>query len=101
MPPKRNRNAKRGAKAAEEPEVVEKHESDSEEVQYDSDGNEIEKPAPSPEAATSSAGPAKLTAREIQKLKKKKQKGLLSEEELAKYADVLGVEERYDIHTHN
>jgi hypothetical protein len=37
---------------------------------------------------------SELSVREIGKLKKRKHKGLLTEEELLLYADILGVEER-------
>jgi len=96
MPPKKNKNAKKAGRFKEEPEEVEeKLEQQEEDVEYDSDGNEIVKNKDEPEASSSDAAPGKLSAREIVKLKKKKQKGLLTEEELAQYADVLGVEERY------
>lgn len=95
MPPKKNRNAKRAGRAQEEPEPeVEERIDDEEDVEYDSDGNEIVKAKPQEEEA--SAAPGKLSAREIQKLKKRKQKGQLTEEELEKYAEYLGVEERYE-----
>lgn len=96
MPPKKNRNAKKAGRFQEEPDVEEKvAKQEEEDVEYDSDGNEIVKQKEAPEASSSEAAPGKLSAREIVKLKKKKQKGLLTEEELAQYADVLGVEERY------
>jgi len=99
MPPKKNKGAKKAGRFKEEPEeVVEKVEKHDEEVEYDSDGNEIVQNVEEPEAAPSDAAPGKLSAREIVKLKKKKQKGLLTEEELVKYADILGVEERFVAH---
>ena len=96
MPPKRGK-AKKAGKFTEEPEVEQKVEVDEDDIEYDSDGNEIVKTKEEAPEASSSDGPAKLTAREIQKLKKKKQKGQLTEEEALKFADVLGVEERYEL----
>lgn len=101
MPPKKNKAAKKAGKEdAPKRRFVE--EPEEEEIQYDSDGNEIVKDlkkvdlnADEDEDGASSSAPGKLSAREIQKLKKKKQKGLLTDEELAKYAEYLGVEERY------
>ena len=96
MPPKRNNKAKKAGKFKEEPEVEETVQVEDEDIEYDSDGNEIVKVKDEAEEASSSDVPGKLSAREIQKLKKKKQKGLLTEEEAIKFADVLGVEARYD-----
>lgn len=93
MPPKKNKNAKKAGKAKEpEAEVEERIEDEEEELQYDSDGNEIVKEKPSEESASA---PGKPSAREIQKLKKKKQKGLLTDEEMALYGEYLEVEARY------
>lgn len=97
MPPKKNKNAKKAGRfQAEEPEVEERvQDVEDEDIEYDSDGNEIVKAKPAEDNDASSSAPGKLSAREIQKLKKKKQKGQLTEEELTKYAEYLGVEERY------
>ena len=103
MPPKknnRNNRNKRGQEEEEEKPVVVAT-VDEDDVEYDSDGNEIVKAVADlkvdADEATSSSGPGRLSAREIQKLKKRKQKGLLTEDELTQYADVLGVEERYEM----
>lgn len=104
MPPKKNKNAKKAGKDEPKRKFEEEPETnpEEEEVEYDSDGNEIVKDLKKVDLngddeadASSSASTGKLNAREIQKLKKKKQKGLLTEEEMQKYAAYLGVEERY------
>lgn len=94
MPPKKNnKNAKKAGKAKdEEPEIQERVEDEEEDVQYDSDGNEIVKEKA---VEAESSAPGKPSAREIQKLKKKKQKGQLTDEELALYGEYLQVEDRY------